>query len=98
MSKAKKLIALLLSLMLILSTFAVGFGAFAADSNVAVVDASEDESEETHSTFFALFIEFVKEIGKFIKYIFYDLWLGDPAPDIPDAPTKFPAETTTAAA
>lgn len=96
MSKAKKFIALLLSLMLILSTFAVGFGAFAADSNVAVVDADEEENE-THQTFFSIFIEFFKEIGKFIKYIFYDLWLGNPAPDIPDAPTKYPAETSAAA-
>lgn len=88
----KKLTALILSLILAVSVFAVGFTAFAEDGIAAdtTVAAAEQETEKhgDHATFFQLFIDFFKEIGSFIKYIFYDMWLGRPAPPAPTIPDR----------
>lgn len=87
----KKFTALILSLILAVSVFAVGFTAFAegevADTTVAAAE-QETEKHEDHTTFFQLFINFFKEIGSFIKYIFYDMWLGIPAPPAPTIPDR----------
>ncbi len=88
----KKLTALILSLILAISVFAVGFTAFAEDGVAAdaIVAAAEQETgkHEDHATFFQLFIDFFKEIGSFFKYIFYDMWLGIPAPPAPTIPDR----------
>lgn len=86
----RKFTALVLSFILLISVFAVGFSAFATGDAVAdtTVVATEQETEkhEDHATFFQLFITFCKEIGSFFKYIFYDMWLGIPAPPAPALP------------
>ncbi|MCI6771416.1 MAG: hypothetical protein PUF31_00995 [Oscillospiraceae bacterium] len=88
----KKFTALILSLVLAVSVFAVGFTAFAEGDPAAdtTVVATEQETEKhgDHATFFQLIIDFFKEIGSFIKYIFYDMWLGRPAPPAPTIPDR----------
>lgn len=83
----KRIIALVLSLIILASTAAVSFASFAApqeDSAITTTTANEDDSEQPHPTFFKLFVSFVKEIFDFFKYIFYDVILGRPAPDVPE--------------
>lgn len=84
----KKLTALVLSLVLMMSVFAVGFSVFAEDTAATTVAAAEQETEkhEDHRTFFQIIVDFWKEIGAFFKYIFYDMWLGIPAPPAPVLP------------
>ncbi len=63
----KKIVSLVLALVMIMSIGVVGVGA--ADTDV------ESEKEE-YGSFAAIFIQFWIEVGEFLKYIFYDLWLG----------------------
>ena len=88
----KKLTALILSLILAISVFAVGFTAFAEDGVAAetTVAAAEQEpgKHENHATFFQIIVDFWKEVGAFLKYIFYDMWLGIPAPPAPTLPQR----------
>lgn len=87
----KKFTAMILSLILLMSVFAVGFSVFAEDPAAATtVTATEQEGEkhDEHVTFFQLMINFIKEIGSFFKYIFYDMWLGIPAPPAPTLPQR----------
>lgn len=83
----KKIVALMLSLIMILSVSAVCFSVFAEDG--AVVENTEDtaapaESEHpAHTTFLQLFVDFFKEVFNFFKYIYYDVFLGKPVPEVP---------------
>ncbi len=87
----KKLIAFVLVFALSLSVFAGVFAVFAEDATVAegttVVEEIEEEEYST-TTFFDLFVRFWKSIGDFLKYIFYDVFLGKPAPEIPPVPNN----------
>ncbi len=69
----KKVIALLLSVLMLMSFMAVG--ASAED----VTDAPETEGAESHRGFIDIFIDFVMEIYGLFKYIFYDVFRGVPA-------------------
>ncbi len=69
----KKFIALLLSVLMLMSVMAVG--ASAED----LTEAPETEGEGTHRSFIDVFIDFVMEIYNFFKYIFYDVFRGEPA-------------------
>ncbi len=69
----KKFIALLLSMLMLMSFMAVG--ASAED----VTEALETEGEEVHRGFIDIFIDFVMEIYGLFKYIFYDVFRGEPA-------------------
>lgn len=94
----KRIIALVLSLIILASTAAVSFASFAApqeDSSITTTTGDED-NEQPHPTFFKLFIEFVKEIYNFFKYIFYDVILGRPAPDVPEPSYYFPHDALAA--
>ena len=53
--------------------------------------AADDEEEDEHvkTTFFEMFIDFFKSIWEYLKYVFYDVFLGKPAPKPPEAPTKY---------
>lgn len=83
----RKIIAFVLVLTLSVSMFAVVFSAFAADADTSAVTVPADDSEEEeHTTYLQLFIDFFKSIFAFFKYIFYDVYLGKPAPEIPNAP------------
>lgn len=64
----KKIVALVLSIMMILSLASV---AFAVD---------EDEVHEDHPTFFSMTITFIREVYEFFRYIFYGVWIGEPGP------------------
>lgn len=80
----KKIIALVLSLIIISSVMAVGFSVYAEDAvSVTVADSEEETEEDNHTSFFALTINFFREIFRFFKYIFYDVFLGKPVPDVP---------------
>ena len=80
----KKLISIVLVLTLSLSAFAGVFSVFAEGTTAAVDDSDE---EHKHTSFFELFVNFWRSIGAFIKYIFYDIFLGKPAPEIPSKPS-----------
>lgn len=71
----KKIIAVVLSLMMILSLASVCFA------------AEEDDVHEDHPTMLSLTIAFFREIISFLRYIFYGVWVGEPGPsEIPSAP------------
>ena len=68
----KKFIALLLSVLMLMSVMAVG-----ASAEDATVEAQPET--ETHRGFIEIFIDFFMEFIGFIKYIFYDVFRGEPA-------------------
>lgn len=68
----KKFIALLLSVLMLMSVMAVG--AFAEDAT----DAPAEESGE-HRTITEILIDIFMEIVGLFKYIFYDVFRGEPA-------------------
>ena len=72
----KKVIAIVLSVMMILSVTSVSFA------------AEEETVHEDHPTMFSLISEFFSEVVEFFRYIFYGVWMGEPGPsEIPPAPT-----------
>lgn len=84
----KRIIALVLSFIMLMSVSAACFSVFAEDEDTAVTTTVLAESEESdehdaHPTFFAMAITFWKEIFSFLKYIFYDVFRGLPAPEAP---------------
>lgn len=84
--KLKKIIALVLSLIMILSASAACLSAFAADETadrVEVVGGSDEGDHPAHSSFTEIFINFYREIFNFFKYIFYDVFLGKDVPAVP---------------
>lgn len=81
----KKIIAIVLSVMMILSVTSVSLA------------AEEEVPHEDHPTMFSLISTFFWEVVEFFRYIFYGVWLGEPGPSvIPPAPTD--AVVTTVAA
>lgn len=75
----RKIIALALSIIMIMSVAAVGFSAFAEEPT------TEHAEGHLKTSFFQLFIDFVKEVFSFLKYIFYDVFRGvqpEPAPTL----------------
>ncbi len=68
----KKFIALLLSVLMLMSVMAVG---------VSAEDAADAPAEggEEHRTITEIIIGIFMEIFGFFKYIFYDVFRGDPA-------------------
>lgn len=87
----KKLIALMLVLVMALPVFSAAFAVFAEEAPAATTAVADDEEEKEHAdtTFFEMFIDFFKSIWSFIKYVFYEVFLGKPAPKPPEAPTKY---------
>ena len=88
----KKLIALMLVLLMSLPLFTAAFAVFAEEAPaVTTAAAADDEEEDEHvkTTFFEMFIYFCKSIWEYLKYVFYDVFLGKPAPKPPEAPTKY---------
>ncbi len=84
----RKIIAFALVLTLSVSMFGVVFSAFAADPTAAATTsvADDSEDEEEHTTYLQMIADFFKSIYSFLKYIFYEIFLGKPAPDIPKPP------------
>ncbi len=86
----KKIIALALVFVLAVPVFGAAFSVFAEDEVVAdapvIVEDDAGDEEEVHKTMAELFYEFLKSIWSYIKYIFHDVWIGMPAPDIPEPP------------
>lgn len=68
----KRFISLLLSVLMLMSVMAVGASAEDAAETLA------PETEEDHPYLFEVFIDFCIEIFEFFKYIFYDVFRGDP--------------------
>lgn len=88
----KKLIALMLVLLMSLPLFTAAFAVFAEEAPAVTTAAdADDEEEDEHvkTTFFEMFIDFFKSIWEYLKYVFYDVFLGKPAPKPPEAPTKY---------
>jgi hypothetical protein len=79
----KKIISLVLALIMIMSVAVVGFSAMAADEDIAVVEAIEgegpEEKVEEHRNFYQIFWDFCVEIYEFFRYIFYGIYIGEPA-------------------
>lgn len=76
----KKVIAIILSVMMILSVSSVSFA------------AEEEVPHEDHPTMFSLISTFFWEVIEFFRYIFFGVWVGEPGPSvIPPAPTDAPA-------
>lgn len=69
----KRFISLLLTVLMLMSVMSVG--ASAEDTTQAPV---AEESEEDHRYLFEVFIDFWVEVFEFFKYIFYDVFRGDP--------------------
>ncbi len=67
----KKFIALLLSVLMLMSVMAVG--ASAED----ITDAPAEGEGESHRGFIGIFIDMFVEFFQFIKYIFYDVFRGE---------------------
>lgn len=87
----KKLVALMLVLVMALPVFTAAFAVFAEEAPAATTAAAADDEEEkehANTTFFEMFIDFFKSIWEFLKYVFYEVFLGKPAPKPPEAPTK----------
>lgn len=85
----KKLIALMLVLVMSLPVFATAFAVFAEENAaVATTVAAEEEEEHADTTFFEMIVDFFESIWSFLKYVFYEVFLGKPAPPIPDPPIK----------
>ena len=85
----KKVVAYVLVLTLSFSMFGVLFGAFAEGTTApegTTVVADDDENNDKGTTMIELFVKFCKSFWSFIKYIFYDVFLGKPAPEIPKPP------------
>ncbi|MDD6012577.1 MAG: hypothetical protein PUC33_07000 [Oscillospiraceae bacterium] len=82
----KKVLSLILVVMMLMSVTAVAFSSFASAEDVTATTVSDDNLADDeipdegeagpHKSFIQLFIEFFKEIGSFLKYIFYDIFLG----------------------
>lgn len=85
----RKLVALVLVLMMTLSVCGASFSAFAETGEVAsTVEPDDSEFDTEHVSFIELFYRFLKSIWEFLRYIFYDVVLGKPAPDVPPAPGR----------
>lgn len=72
----KKVIAVLLSLLVLMGTMSVG--AFAEDVTEAPVTEDEGHHRNMYEVIYDMFVEFFN----FLKYIFYDVFRGDPVPEI----------------
>ena len=70
----KKFVALLLSVLMLMSVMAVG-----ASAEGAATDTVVEPEVETHRGFIDIFVDFFMEFIGFIKYIFYDVFRGEPA-------------------
>ena len=70
----KKFVALLLSVLMLMSVMAVG-----ACAEDAAIDAPTETEGEAHRGFIDIFVDFFMEFIGFIKYIFYDVFRGEPA-------------------
>lgn len=68
----KKFISVLLSLLMLMSVMSVG--AFAED----VTAPEEAPEKEGHRNMYQVMIDFFMEIVSFFKYIFYDVFRGEP--------------------
>lgn len=84
---ANKLIAMLLSLVFIITACSAAFSVFAEEitetqTTIAAEEttAPEEDDHDPHPTFIGLFITFIREIASFIRYIFYGVWQGEPVP------------------
>lgn len=81
----KKIISLVLALIMIMSVAVVGFSAMAADDDVAITEVTDEatgeteETEEAHRNFYNIFWDFCVEIYEFFRYIFYGIYIGEPA-------------------
>lgn len=84
----RKLVALVLVVMMTLSVCGASFSAFAEAGETTTVAADDSEFDTEHVSFIELFYRFVKSIWEFLRYIFYDVVLGKPAPDVPPAPGR----------
>lgn len=86
----KKLIALMLVLVMSLPVFATAFAVFAEEGAVVATTVAAEEEEEEHAdtTFFEMIVNFFESIWSYLKYVFYEVFLGKPAPPIPDPPIK----------
>ncbi len=69
----KKFISVLLSLLMLMSV--MGVGAFAEDAAAP----EEAPQEEQHRNFYQVMIDFFMEFVSLFKYIFYDVFRGEPA-------------------
>ena len=91
----KKAIALILTLVMLMSAFVGVLSAFAEDEPEVteaadVTEAEKGEEDFEHNSFFNIFVRFWKEVLSFWKYILYDVLLGKPAPEIPPMPETVP--------
>ncbi|MBQ8504258.1 MAG: hypothetical protein IJ491_08275 [Clostridia bacterium] len=83
----KKVMALVLTVLMLMSVATTAFAASAEDdpsipvSEVATTEAPADDSSEVeaHRSMIDIFIDYVMEVFNFFKYIFYDVFLGEPA-------------------
>ena len=83
----KKAMALILTLIMLMSAATVAFAATAEDdpsipvSEVETTEVPEEggSATEEHRSMIQIFIDYIMEVFNFFKYIFYDLPLGKAA-------------------
>ncbi len=81
----KKIMALVLTVIMLMSVAVVACAESYVDPETGVTvqevetTAPADEPVEEHRMFFDIFVEFWEEVFAFFKYIFYDVFRGEPA-------------------
>ncbi len=82
----KKIMALVLTAIMLMSVAAVAGASYVDPETGITVEevqttapTGEDDTVEEHRSLIDIFIEFWKDVFEFFKYIFYDVFRGEPA-------------------
>lgn len=77
----KRMIAMILALIMMVSVAAVGFAVSAEGEEQVTTQVTDTDEvvEEEHRMFYEVIADFFKEIFEFFKFMFYGIFLGEQA-------------------